>query len=129
MRIRYSLRSSAQPSSTLWDRDRGPTSRNRLHGKRPECAHQSGNGRTRNEEKTGREREVDRHVPADAEREQDPRGRAPTFATAPPALIGTTPAAALRQRTVSAIVGENSNPRALSSSAVPAARVVQQTNR
>src|SRR5205823_5048508 len=53
----------------------------------------------------------------------------PTLATAPPAVIGTTPAAALRQRTQSAVVGENANPSALRSSALPTARVVQQAKR
>src|SRR5438552_15685520 len=54
---------------------------------------------------------------------------APTFATAPPAVIGTTPAAALRQMTQSAVVGENAKPSALRSRAVPTARVVQQASR
>src|SRR5919198_6059339 len=50
---------------------------------------------------------------------------APTFATAPPAVIGTTPAAALRQRTQSAVVGEKAKPSALNSKALPTARLVQ----
>src|SRR5438309_10232521 len=40
---------------------------------------------------------------------------APTLATAPPAVIGTTPAAALRQSTQSAVVGEKATPRARNS--------------
>src|SRR5437764_14889794 len=38
---------------------------------------------------------------------------APTLATAPPDVIGTTPAAALRQRTPSTVVGGNQAPRAV----------------
>ena len=54
---------------------------------------------------------------------------APTFAAAPPAVIGITPAAALRQSTQSAVFGEKAKPSALKSKALPTARVVQQLNR
>jgi hypothetical protein len=54
---------------------------------------------------------------------------APTFAIAPPAVIGITPAAALRQITQSAVVGEKAKPSALRSRVLPRARVVQQPNR
>ena len=54
---------------------------------------------------------------------------APTFAIAPPAVMGTTPAAALRQSTQSAVVGEKANPSALNSKALPTARLVQHANR
>src|SRR5437588_12903687 len=54
---------------------------------------------------------------------------APTLATAPPAVIGMTPVAALRQSTQSAVVGEKAKPRALSSKVLPTARVVQQVKR
>src|ERR1700749_1016268 len=50
---------------------------------------------------------------------------APRFAAAPPAVTGTTPAAALRQSTHSVVEGEKLRPRALRSSALPSARVVQ----
>src|SRR5580765_1542040 len=54
---------------------------------------------------------------------------APTLATAPPAVTGMTPAAALRQRTASAVPGEKRRPSALSNRTVPMARVVQQVRR
>src|SRR5580765_9025198 len=52
-----------------------------------------------------------------------------TFATAPPEVSGITAAAALRQSTHSAVVGEKAKPSALKSSVLPAARVVQHANR
>jgi hypothetical protein len=54
---------------------------------------------------------------------------APTLATRPPAVIGTTPAAAPRQSTQRAVIGEKRKPSALSSSVLPTARVVQQESR
>src|SRR5256714_5864474 len=54
---------------------------------------------------------------------------APALATAPPAVIGMTPVAALRQSTQRAIVGEKAKPRALNSKVLPMARVVQQVKR
>ena len=54
---------------------------------------------------------------------------APTFATAPPAVIGMTPAAALRHSTQSAVLGEKAKPSAFRSKALPTARVVQQANK
>jgi hypothetical protein len=54
---------------------------------------------------------------------------APTLATSPPAVIGTTPAAALRQSTQRAVVGEKRKPSALRSRALPKARAVQQASR
>ena len=54
---------------------------------------------------------------------------APALTTAPPEVIGITPAAAPRQITDSAIVGENESPSAVSRAALPKARVDQQANR
>jgi hypothetical protein len=48
---------------------------------------------------------------------------------APPEVIGTTPAAALKQMTVNAVRGEKERPRAASSAALPKARVAQQAKR
>ena len=47
---------------------------------------------------------------------------APALMTAPPEVIGMTEAAALRQMTARAASGENANPSALSSAALPNAR-------
>ena len=54
---------------------------------------------------------------------------APAPTTAPPEVIGITPAAAERQITESAVVGEKENPSAVSRAALPKARVDQQANR
>src|SRR5437868_15374478 len=54
---------------------------------------------------------------------------APTFAAAPPAVIGITPAAALRQSTQSVVDGEKARPSALRSRTLPTARVVQHVKR
>ena len=54
---------------------------------------------------------------------------APTLTIAPPAVIGRIDAAAAMQRMTSARVGEDPTPSALSNSALPTARVVQQQNR
>ena len=48
---------------------------------------------------------------------------------APPAVIGRIDVAAARQRMTSANVGEKPTPSALSSSALPSARIIQQQNR
>ena len=53
----------------------------------------------------------------------------PVAVTAPPEVIGITPAAALRQMTASAISGENERPSALSRAALPNARADQQAKR
>ena len=54
---------------------------------------------------------------------------APALTTAPPEVIGITPAAALRQITASAASGENESPSALSRAALPNARADQQAKR
>src|SRR5438067_13288279 len=53
----------------------------------------------------------------------------PMLTIAPPAVIGRIEVAAARQMTTNATDGENPAPSALSSSAHPNARVVQQPNR
>src|ERR1035437_1886846 len=63
------------------------------------------------------------------QRASDTPAVAPTLATTPPAVIGMTPAAALRQSTHSAVAGENSKPSACRRSALPTARVVQHAQR
>src|SRR3954466_5394757 len=52
-----------------------------------------------------------------------------TLAIAPPEAIGRSAAAAARQRTTSAGVGEKPTPSAASSSVLPSARDVQQPHR
>src|SRR2546421_10812892 len=54
---------------------------------------------------------------------------APALATAPPAVIGMTPVAALRQSTQRAVVGEKAKPSALNSKVLPTARVVPHVKR
>ena len=54
---------------------------------------------------------------------------APALTTAPPEVIGITAAAAPRQISDSAIVGENESPSAASSAALPNARDDQQAKR
>ena len=54
---------------------------------------------------------------------------APALAIAPPAVMGTTPVAAQRQITQSAVAGENEVPSAARSNAVPVARTHQQQRR
>ena len=54
---------------------------------------------------------------------------APTLAIAPPEAIGISEAAAERQRTTSAILGEKPTPSAARSTVLPRARVVQQPDR
>src|SRR5712691_4486858 len=52
-----------------------------------------------------------------------------TLTIAPPEVIGSSEAAAPKQRTTSASVGENATPSEASRTALPSARVVQQPSR
>ena len=97
-------------------------------GKRSENAQEGGDRRTAHEQEARGEGEVDRDVLADAEREQNAGG----CAGADDGAAGsdrTTPAAADKQITESAVVGENESPSAVSRAALPKARVDQQASK